>query len=189
MELFEKALLFAADAHKGMIRKRAGTPYITHPMEVCVIASSISVNEELLCAALLHDTVEDTPVTAEDILREFGERVAYLVSTETEDKRPDMPPWDSWEIRKKESLQVLANCNDRDVKILWLSDKLSNMRSFYRLHEEEGEKLWLNFHQPDPKKQGDYYREIARLTEELSDTAAWKEYRYLLDEVFKGESE
>ncbi len=188
-DLFEKALMFAVAAHRGMYRKAQKIPYILHPMEVASIAASMTTDQEVMAAALLHDTVEDTSVTAEEILENFGERVAALVRSETENKHREIPAEDSWMVRKMESLQDLREAEDPGVKILWLSDKLSNMRSFSRLKKRLGEEFWQDFHQNDPLMQQWYYREIGKLTEDLKDTAAWEEYSYLLDVVFGKEEE
>lgn len=184
---FEEALHFAVDAHSGMMRKSMRMPYILHPLEVAVIAASMSSDLEVLMAAVLHDVVEDTPVTLEEIRDRFGDRVMRLVYSETENKRPDQPAADTWQIRKEESLEVLQN-SDRDVKILWLSDKLSNMRAFHRTHLKRGDEMWNDFNQKDPAKQAWYYRRIKELTEELSDQRAWNEYTELMELVFEGVS-
>jgi len=184
MDVFERAMDFAIKAHAGQLRKTGNTPFILHPFEVANIVATMTDDRDVLAAALLHDTVEDTAVTADDILATFGPRVAELVEAETEDKRPDMPSEDSWLARKKESLVTLEQTDDMGVRQLWLGDKLSNMRSFYRLHQERGAKLWDTFNMNDPQLQGWYYREILRLTASLSHSAAWQEYRWLVDQVF-----
>ncbi len=73
--------------HEGQLIKDGGV-YILHPLEVAAIVGTMTNDLEILSAAVLHDTVEDTPVTAQDILDNFGERVAELVAHETENKRP-----------------------------------------------------------------------------------------------------
>ncbi len=85
--IFEKAVLFALKAHEGQKRKDGGV-YILHPLETAVIVGTMTNDLEVLAAAVLHDTVEDTPVTMDDIVNNFGKRVAGLVAHETEDKRP-----------------------------------------------------------------------------------------------------
>ena len=132
MKQFDEAIKFAVDAHSGMQRRRESTPYILHPLEAATIAGTMTSDAQVLAAAVLHDTVEDTDVTIEDIEERFGPRVAMLVSSETENKRPGIPPRESWRIRKEESLRDLAEAADPGVAVLWLSDKLSNMRAFYR---------------------------------------------------------
>lgn len=186
MDLLDMAIAFATEAHAGMRRKRTDTPYILHPLEVAAIAGTMTSDREVLAAAVLHDTVEDTPTEPEEIRERFGERVAALVASETEDKRPGVPPEESWQIRKEESLERLKNAADPGVKILWLSDKLSNMRSFARLRRREGDAIWEHFNQKDPARQAWYYRSVAACTEELSDTDAWREYADLIKTVFEG---
>ena len=184
--LFEDALRFAMDAHAGMVRKAERIPYINHPMEVATIAATMTDNQEVLAAALLHDVVEDTDHTLDEIVQHFGLRVAELVASETENKRDDLSRSASWRMRKEESLAMLEAA-DRDMKILWLSDKLANMRSFYRMYLVRGSALWETFHQSDPVQQAWYYMSVARLCEELSDTAAWQEYDRLIHIVFAEE--
>lgn len=183
--LFEKALLFAIEAHSGMKRK-SGEPYILHPIEVALIASKLTSDEEVISAAVLHDTVEDTDTTPDDILRNFGERVAYLVALETENKRDGIPKRETWQIRKEESLEELKGAADPGVRVVWLADKLSNMRSFHKMYLEKGDSLWQSFHQSDPGKQAWYYRTVRDLTRELSDTPEWREYNTLTEKVFEG---
>ena len=185
MTRIDEAIKFAVDAHSGMTRKRVGTPYIMHPMETAVIVSTLTCDEDVIAAALLHDVVEDTPVTIEEVEERFGPRVAQLVASETEDKRPGIPRSESWRQRKEESLEELARTDDLDIKRLWLGDKLSNMRSFYRLHLREGDNLWRNFNQTDPLQQEWYYRRVAELLGDLRDTEAWQEYMFLTDLVFE----
>ncbi len=184
--VFDRAVKFAAEAHSGMKRKGTGMPYILHPLEVAVIAGTMTPDPEVLAAAVLHDTVEDTPVTSEEIRAEFGDRVAMLVEAETEDKREGTPPSESWQIRKDESLDELKNASDPGVSVMWLADKLSNIRSFVRLKEERGDDLWELFNQRDAKKQAWYYRTVAAYTSHLSGTDAWKEYVALTEKVFDG---
>ena len=175
--IYEKAVRFAFKAHEGQKRKD-GSAYILHPLEVSVIAGTMTNNPEVLSAAVLHDTVEDTPVTAEEILEQFGERIAFLVASETEDKRPYMSSSDSWKIRKEESLEELKNCNDTDVRILWLSDKLSNMRSLYRSFEKQGVSVFQLFNEKNPDEQKWYHSKVLEYTKELENYQAYKEYKY-----------
>ena len=181
--IYEKAVRFAFKAHEGQKRKD-GSAYILHPLEVSVIAGTMTNNPEVLSAAVLHDTVEDTPVTAEEILEQFGERIAFLVASETEDKRPYMSSSDSWKIRKEESLEELKNCNDTDVRILWLSDKLSNMRSLYRNFEKQGVSVFQLFNEKNPDEQKWYHSKVLEYTKELENYQAYKEYKYYFEKIF-----
>ncbi len=189
--MFEKineAIKFAADAHAGQVRKMANVPYILHPMEVAAIIGTMTSDEDVMIAGLLHDTVEDCDVDPKEIKEKFGARVSALVQSETEDKLSDRPPAETWQERKEESLLMLQHTKDRDVKILWLGDKLSNIRSFYRSFLKVGDEVWSHLHQKDPKMQGWYYKTIAEYLSDLSDTAAYTEYVDLVSKIFdKGE--
>ena len=184
MDLFDKALCFAAEKHSGQIRKMANTPYILHPAEVAAIVGTMTDDREALAAAVLHDTVEDTDTTIEEIREKFGRRVALLVMTETEDKRDDKPPAETWELRKEETLLILENTKDPAVKMMWLGDKLSNIRSFAREYRRRGDALWEGLNQKDPRRQAWYYRKIAYYLRELSEYDAYREYVQLVDYVF-----
>lgn len=184
-EKLNEAIVFATERHSGQMRRRESIPYIFHPLEVSTIASKLTDDEEVLIAALLHDTVEDTDTTIDEIEDRFGKRVAELVSSETENKRPDLPPEETWQIRKEESLDYLKNATDPGVKILWMADKLSNIRSLFILHEKYGEKMWETFNQKDPKKQKWYYAKVAEYLTDLKDTLSYIEYTQLLSIIFK----
>ena len=106
------------------------------------------------------------------------------VESETEDKRADLPPETTWKIRKEESLEELRNAEDIAVLMLWMGDKLSNMRSFYRIWKNEGESMWQAFNQKDPEQQFWYYKTIAELTTPLKNYSAWQEYNELVKIVF-----
>lgn len=189
MDLLEKSIAFALHAHEGQVRKKSGTPFILHPMEAVTIASTLTDDREVLAAVMLHDTVEDTDVTLDDIRREFGERVALLVRGETENEYPELTREESWKIRKEESLQRLRANADDSVKIMWISDKLSNARSLLRIHEERGDEMWNLFHQKDKSVQEWYYRSVADALKELSETPAYREYVVLINLIFGGQYE
>ena len=188
MELVSDAISFAVKAHDGMRRKKSEVPYILHPMEAAVIVSTMTADQSLIAAAALHDVVEDAGITIEEIEEKFGKRVKELVESETENKRADLPSSDTWRIRKEESLAVLKNAEDIGVLMVWLGDKLANMRSIYRDWKIEGDAMWQKFNQKDVNAQAWYYSTIVKLTERLSDTSAWLEYKTLTELVFgKGE--
>ena len=184
MELFDDALVFACQKHSGQRRKLSAAPYFLHPMEVAAIVGTMSDDQNLLAAAVLHDTVEDTDATLEEIKEKFGKRVSLLVMTETEDKRADRPPKETWRQRKEETLTILQNTKDIDVKKLWLGDKLSNIRSFCREYEKSGDEFWSRFNQNDPKQQEWYYRTIAQSLSELAEYDAYREFIRRIDELF-----
>lgn len=184
MTVFEEAICFAVRAHEGQLRKRTLMPYIIHPLEVATICATLTSDLEVLAAAVLHDTVEDTAVSIEEIEKNFGPRVAALVRAETENKYEELPPSETWKLRKSESLEVLKNTEDPGVRILWLGDKLANIRSFYRNWLISGDEIWQDFNQKDPGQQAWYYRNIVELLQELRDTDAWLELRDTVQALF-----
>lgn len=180
--IFEKAVQFAFNAHRGQKRKD-GSAFILHPLEVAVIVGTMTRDEEVLAAAVLHDTVEDTFVTAEEILAQFGERVAEFVRHETENKRREIDPRDTWRIRKEESLAVLKESN-RETKMLWVADKLSNLRSLARSYEAVGASAFSCFNERDPKQQRWYFATVLEYCKELSDYPAYAELESCFRKVF-----
>lgn len=189
MTLIDRALRFAVSAHSGQVRKKSGLPFILHPLEAASIVGSMTNDEAVIAAAVLHDTVEDAGVTPEELRERFGDRVTDLVLSETEEKRADLPPAETWRIRKEESLRVLRASDDDGVRMLWLGDKLSNVRSFYRDYLTQGDSLWNAFHQNDPAAQAWYYRSIAECLSPLSDHLAYREYVHLVEAIFSSVKE
>lgn len=175
--MVKEAVDFAVNAHKGAVRKGTRIPYIVHPLEAAVIVGSMTDDEELMVAALLHDTLEDTGATEQDIRERFGDRVADLVRQETDDKR------ESWLVRKQKKL-AQAESGDRDLKILFLGDKLSNIRAMARDYLILEDELWERFNEKRKEAQGWYYWGMAIRLEELSVYPAYQEYVELCLRVF-----
>lgn len=179
-----EAIDFAAKAHKGTFRKGTHQPYIFHPLEVLSLISMMTEDEEILCAAVLHDTVEDTNTTIEDVRSKFGDRVAKLVSSETEDKRGQVNKQGTWIERKQEAIDAIKASTDKGSKMICLCDKVSNLRSFHLLLLQNGEDAWNNFNMKDPTKHYWYYNELAKSLSEFSNEAVYKEYLFLIDSIF-----
>ena len=180
----DKAFWYAVKAHKGQKRKDGKMPYINHPMEVAEIVATMTSDPRVIVAALLHDVVEDTPVKMHDLIRIFGVFVADLVADVTENKRSDQPAEETWFVRKKEMV-LRVSAASRDVKIISLADKLSNLRSIKRNLQESGDVVWTWFHQ-GKEKQAWFYRAMREQYTGLKSTAAWKQYDNLVKEMFGG---
>lgn len=183
-ELLDRAIVFAVRAHAGTERRGKGFPYIVHPMEAVEIVATMSPDQELLAAAVLHDTVEDTDVTLEQIRAEFGDRVAALVALESDTKVSGVSGEESWRIRKQAAIDRLASA-PRDAKIVALGDKLSNMRAIARDYAVKGDDLWNLFRVKGRKDHEWHYRGLAASLCELKDTFAYKEFEQLINQVFK----
>ncbi|MBR4432820.1 MAG: bifunctional (p)ppGpp synthetase/guanosine-3',5'-bis(diphosphate) 3'-pyrophosphohydrolase [Paludibacteraceae bacterium] len=182
-DLLDRAIVFAVKAHHNTERRGKGFPYIVHPMEAVEIVSTITSDQELLAAAALHDTIEDTDVTVEDIRREFGERVAQLVHEESDQFTEGVSEEDSWRDRKQAAINRLAAAS-HDAKIVALGDKLSNMRAIWRDYQVKGDEIWKIFHVTDKASHEWHYRGLAASLADLSDTFAYQEFVRLLEDVF-----
>ena len=183
-ELLDRAIRFAVNAHSGTERRGKGFPYIVHPMEALEIVSTMTSDQELLAAAVLHDTVEDTGVTIDQIREEFGDRIASIVDAESDKGIAGRSEEDSCHDRKRGAIERLAKA-PRDTKIVALGDKLSNMRAIARDYEQKGDELWKIFHVTDKKDHEWHYRSLADSLRELQDTFAFKEFQSLINQVFK----
>ena len=182
-ELLDRAIIFAVHAHAGVERRGKGFPYIVHPMEAVEIVATMTSDQELLAAAALHDTVEDTDTTVEQIRAEFGDRVAELVAAESEPPHEKRDSIENWRARKQIAIDRLAVAS-RDTKIVALGDKLSNMRAIARDYAMQGDALWNLFHTNDRKDHEWRYRGLAASLFELHDTFAYKEFEQLINQVF-----
>ena len=176
-----KAVTFATESHARAQQVRKGTdiPYIVHPMEVMSILQRMEAGTDLLCAGLLHDVVEDTDVTLDEVHAEFGDAVADLVGAHTEDKTL------SWEERKRLSNEHLKNA-PKEVRMLILADKLSNMRSIGADIYQHGdsEEYWEKFNR-GKTMQSWYYSEAINALDGMQNehTTAWAFWE--LNELYK----
>jgi myo-inositol-1(or 4)-monophosphatase len=182
-DLLDRAIIFAVQAHHNTERRGKGFPNIVHPMEAVEIVATITPDQELLAAAALHDTVEDTDVTVEQLREQFGERIADLVHAESDQFTEGVSEEDSWHDRKQAAIDRLAAA-PRDAKIVAMGDKLSNMRAIWRDYQMKGDELWKIFHVTDKASHEWHYRGLASSLSELSDTFAYQEFVRLIDEVF-----
>lgn len=175
--MVRKAADFAAKAHEGTFRKGSRIPYIYHPMEVALIVAQMTDDEEVIAAAYLHDVLEDTDVTAEELRAAFGERVLALVRSETEDKSK------SWKERKETTIRHLAEA-PFEVKLLTLGDKLSNLRSTARDYLVVGDEVWERFNEKRRECHQWYANGVMEALGELSEFPAYQEMKRLYNFVY-----
>jgi len=135
VRLIERAYDVAAQRHAGQVRK-SGDPFITHPLAVATILAELGMNHETLCAALLHDTIEDTDYTLAELRRDFGDDVGTLVDGVTKlDKVKYGEAAQAETVRK----MVVAMSRDIRVLVIKLADRLHNMRTLRYLPREKQE--------------------------------------------------
>ena len=177
LTMIEKAYHMADDAHKGQMRK-SGEPYIIHPLCVGIILADLEMDKETIAAGILHDVVEDTHATVEEIREEFGDDVALLVDGVTKlgqvDYKVEKVEIQAENLRK----MFLAMARDIRVIIIKLADRLHNMRTLeYMRREKQLEKAGetMDIYAPLAQRLG-----ISRIKVELDDLAL----RYWKPEVY-----
>jgi (p)ppGpp synthase/HD superfamily hydrolase len=152
--MLEKALDYATKAHEGQFRKTKKVPMITHPIRVAEILRLAGCADEVVAAGFLHDTVEDTPVSLEDISAEFGTEVARIVAGNTEDKTK------TWEERKQHTIDWVKDA-PVEIRALIVADKWDNLRSMAEDYAEMGESLWASFKRGRDQQKW-YFSEIVK---------------------------
>lgn len=181
--IVDQAIIFASKAHFGQKRKGKEVPYIVHPLEAMAIVASVTSEPELIAAAVLHDVIEDTKYTYEDLRAKFGKRVADLVEAESDEEVEDKDHAKSWKERKIEGIKKLKNAS-RDVQIIALGDKLANIRDMWRDYITVGEKLWERFHENDPKLHEWRYKELVKALSKLEGIEAYEEFKFRVNNLF-----
>ena len=179
MNLIHEAIIFATLKHnsaKEPNRKGTSIPYITHPMEVMQILTANNCPESVIIAGILHDTLEDTETTPDEIANQFGLDILKIVQSESEDKSK------TWEERKQTTIDQLKTAS-MDSKLVCCADKLANLRSMASDKAEIGEGLWTRFN-ATKERIAWYYKEIAEAMPELADYPMYQELYRLINEVF-----
>lgn len=122
-----EAIQTALKMHDRQIRKLDGDIYAAHPLEVGLMLASLGASDDVVIAGILHDTVEDTPLTLRDIELKFGPKVAYLVKGCSEDDKSM-----DWKKRKTDMIQYVKRSASVEEQLIILVDKVSNIKSMYR---------------------------------------------------------
>ena len=135
IELIKKAYLRAEKMHEGQFRK-SGEPYLIHPIAVAKILAEIGMDEDTIAAGLLHDVVEDTPYTTEDLKAEFGEDIMILVDGVT---KLGSIVFESKEEKQAENLRKMFLAMSKDIRVLVikLADRLHNLRTINYMSEKK----------------------------------------------------
>ncbi|HWM87520.1 MAG TPA: bifunctional (p)ppGpp synthetase/guanosine-3',5'-bis(diphosphate) 3'-pyrophosphohydrolase [Kofleriaceae bacterium] len=137
--LVGRAYEFAARAHEGQTRQ-SGDPYVTHPLSVAYIISQLKLDVPSVCAGLLHDAVEDTSTTVEELTRVFGQEIAFLVDGVT---KLGQLPWSTREERQAENFRKMLLAMSRDIRVILVKfcDRLDNMRTLDHLPPAKQERI------------------------------------------------
>ncbi len=181
--LLFRTIEFAVLAHKTQYRKGTKWPYIVHPLDVGNILIKSGCSEEIVAAGILHDTLEDTPTTYQQLVENFGKIIADLVVGASEhDKR------DSWENRKLHTINHLKSA-ELDVVLVAAADKLSNFTFTYVEYSRIGDKIWDRFNQ-GKEKQKWYMQSLAsvfmsRFDDKDNRTVIFKKVEKIVKRIFE----
>lgn len=168
--------MFALRVHGEQTRKDE-KPYMVHPFSVAIELAKNGADDELICAGLLHDTIEDGGVAPEELQQEFGDEVLRLVLFDTENKAI------SWKERKETTLHALESC-DRKCAMLICADKLANLRNMAEGFESVGEAVWKRFKHGKEEQEWLFRACVGALTS-LSDLQMYDDLRQTVEYVFQ----
>lgn len=177
--LIHKAIEFAAIAHKNQLRKSKTVPYIVHLFETAIILAKNGASDEVVVAGILHDTLEDTATTKQDLLEAFGEKITSLVCASSENKTL------SWEERKQETIDFIKNEATQEELMVLCADKIANARSLYIDQQNVGDNvLWTRFNR-SYEQQKWYYENLANALQKLNNKNMVDELSYLVKQIFQ----
>ncbi len=175
MTLVEKADQMAERAHEGQTRKEAPIPYISHPRAVAQMLKDHGFSDAVVAAALVHDVVEDTPVSLDDVRRELGEEVAELVEAVTYDDSL------SWEEKREKYIEAVRQAPE-GAKAISVADKIHNAQSFMTGYRAQGKAMWQNFNRSRDKKLW-FEEEMLKMLRETWQHPLVDEYAALVEEM------
>ena len=157
----EQAIRKASLLHRGQLRKGDGsTPFIEHPFAVALILNEYTDDEDIIITGILHDTVEETDYTFDDIENDFGKTIRDMVASMTEVKKRDEEDV-LWLERKERYLSLMNKMNESEL-IVSAADKFHNLSSLLYDYEKMGEELWSKFNSPADKRLW-FYKEALKI--------------------------
>jgi (p)ppGpp synthase/HD superfamily hydrolase len=175
--MIDLAIETAVTAHGKQVRKGTDIPYITHPLAVGILLAKAGCPDEVIAAGILHDTLEDTLLTRDDLSRAFGEEVTTIVEGASEPDKT-LP----WEERKRHTIEFLKTA-PLDVRLVACADKLHNVRTTAIEHSKIGEQVWKRFRRGRADQER-YYRGLVESLCNRSDNHGYESiFRQLKDEV------
>lgn len=175
--MINEAIIFATKAHEGQFRKVSQSPFIMHPLAVGCLLADAGEGEDVVAAGILHDTVEDTEVTLDEIREAFGEDVAELVDGCSENKAL------SWKERKENTITFLETASEK-VCIITCADKLHNLSVSVEGIKEKGTDFFIHFNKGYAEQKW-YYESIKQvLQRRMPNHPLFKAYAAVFDEAF-----
>lgn len=179
LELLDYAIYFATKAHNGQKRKSdPEVDMIFHPFTVGMLLMKYGASENAVIAGILHDVIEDTKYTREDVEKEFGREILSIVEEVTEKK--ELP----WKERKIEAIERIKT-SSMEGKLVECADKISNLETMHSIYLEIGDKLWDSFKKPKEEQKW-YYTEMYKAVLENVEKSniLFKRYEDILNKLF-----
>ncbi|WP_174733353.1 HD domain-containing protein [Mesobacillus harenae] len=177
MNVVDMALEVASVAHDKQYRKQTNIPYISHPAAVGMMLIKAGYGEDLVAAGILHDTVEDTDLTLEEVEKVFGPKIAGIVEGCSE---PDKSL--SWEDRKEHTIQFIKTASE-EIRVVSCADKLHNVRSILIEFEQNGDLVWTRFKRGREQQQW-YYENIIESLGYQSEFPLLNEFKSAVEKLF-----
>ena len=178
MKRLDYSILFATKAKKKQKRKTDNVLMIFHPFTVGMILKDADMSEDCVIAGILHDVVEDTKYTINNIKKEFGDNVAKIVEEVTEDK--SLP----WEERKEKAINKIKTASF-EGKMVECADKINNLETLYDLYLEKGDEVWKSFNRPYEKQKWYYTEMYKAVIMNSKDNKLYERYNIILNKLFK----
>ena len=178
MQKLDYAILFATKAHDGQRRKTDNVDMIFHPFTVGMLLQKEGADEDTVIAGILHDVVEDTKYTLDDIENIFGKNVRNIVEEVTEDKSLE------WKKRKEEAIEKVRNASIQG-KMVECADKINNLESLYDLLQEKGAEVWKNFNKPYSEQKWYYTEMYQAVVDNAENNQFFERYKKILNKVFE----
>lgn len=165
------------NAHGEQIRKTDGSPYVVHPMMVAKKLARLDFPDEIIAAAMIHDVLEDTDITEQQLRQELGNEVVNIILPLSEDKKLE------WEERKKKYITDVKNAGPA-TKAVSIADKIHNLESVIETYKTMGSAIWTKFNRGKEQKMW-FEREMLKAFQESWDHPMIAEYEKLLKQVEK----
>ncbi|MBI2514637.1 bifunctional (p)ppGpp synthetase/guanosine-3',5'-bis(diphosphate) 3'-pyrophosphohydrolase [Candidatus Wolfebacteria bacterium] len=156
----EKAIKKASFLHRNQERKRDGTPYISHLFSIAIILLDYIDDENIIVSGILHDTIEDTPYTPDNLEKDFGAKIKEIVLGVTEDK--NIKAWEERKVKYRENLKSASF----ESLMVCVADKIHNLMSLKDAYETYGDDLWKSFECPSPEKYFEYHEAVLKILKE-----------------------
>ncbi len=178
IELIDYAIYFATKAHNGQKRKtEKDVDMIFHPFTVGMILQRSGANTNCVIAGILHDVLEDTKYTFEDVKNEFGENIANIILEVTENKKLE------WKERKQEAINKIKTASE-EGKLVECADKINNLETLYSVYQDIGEEVWKSFNKPKDEQKWYYTQMYNAVIMNTKENKLFERYETILKKLF-----